>query len=405
VLLPLYALVPSPTTLVALQAAFCGLAAIPIYLFARDRLASPQLGAAVAVAYLLHPALSGLVLNDFHAQGLVVLWASLAIWLVSIRRWYLVVWTCVICLLTTEVAAVFVTMLGLYIAAIARRRVLGLALAGTAVAYFAVVTGLVLPELSLTGRYVLAGHFSRWGGNPVAIALAMATQPTEVWRVTTQPAQLQYLFGLLAPTMFLALLAPAVIAIALPVVVANLLADSPSLRILLGQYNAMILPPLYFAMAAGLRELTSRLGSRRGWLAPGGSVFSAAAAVAIVAVSLVSNGRLSYFPVAESFRSSSFTYPANVDVLDRLIRQLPSEASVSTVDNLSTHLSRHHELHLFPVFARQADYVILPTTEGRIWPLTLAQLNTYLDELRRSPEHQLIAEEGGYILIQRRPPN
>jgi uncharacterized membrane protein len=402
-LLPFYALHPSPTTLVALQAAFGGLAAIPLYLFSRDRLHSAPLGAAVAISYLLHPALSGMLVVDFHAQALLVFWLSLALWLVSIRRWHLVGLVVAIALLTNEVAALPLAALGGYIAVIQRRPMIGITLFGTSVAYFVIVTGFVIPHFSVTGTYMSSGYFNRWGGTPVAIAVGILTQPAAVLEYLTREVHLTYLFGLLAPTLFLAVLAPELCVIGMPALAGNLLANSDSQRILAGQYNATILAPLYFAMAVGLDRTIQRVTAMASMPRRGLDWITTGMAVAVVVAALLANSRLSYYPAARSMGFHGFNYPPNVEVLARLIAQIPVEASVATADNLSTHLTRHHDLHIFPVRANVVDYVILPTTDARIWPLTLEQLTRYLDGLRRSPAHEVVAEEGGYILIKRRP--
>jgi len=406
VLLPFYALHSSPTTLVALQAAVAGLAAIPLYLFSRDRLTSAPFGAAVAISYLVHPALSGMLLSDFHAQALLVFWMAWALWLVSIRRWRLVGLVAAIALLTSEVAAIPIAMLGVYIATIRHCRVIGLTVSAASVGYFISVTGVVIPRLSLTASYLFSGYFDRWGHDPIAIGVSMLTQPGAVIAYLTGQDQLTYLFGLLAPTLFLALLGPEFCAIALPVLLANLLATSNSQRLLIGQYNATILAPLYFAMAVGLSRLARGLGGALPMPLALRSLVRHASRTGIavvVVVTIFASSRLSDYDAGVALRTEVFTYPPNVEVLNRMIAWIPEDASLSTSDNLSTHLARHHELYIFPVQATYTEYVLVPTTEARIWPLTLEQLTRYLDELRRSPNHRILAEEGGYILIQRQP--
>ena len=53
------------------------------------------------------------------------------------------------------------------------------------------------------------------------------TRPGLVLRTVAEPLRLKYLFGLLAPTGFLALLAPEVLFISLPLLLANLLSSFP----------------------------------------------------------------------------------------------------------------------------------------------------------------------------------
>ncbi|MBI2865709.1 MAG: DUF2079 domain-containing protein [Chloroflexi bacterium] len=66
-LVPLYALHRDPATLLVLQTLALGLAAVPLYLFARLRLASPVAALAVSALYLASPATHDVnIVNEFH---------------------------------------------------------------------------------------------------------------------------------------------------------------------------------------------------------------------------------------------------------------------------------------------------------------------------------------------------
>ena len=68
---PLYALCQSPITLLVLQSFIIGLAAIPIYWIARDKLGSKLWGLTFAAAFLLHPAVHGINCYDFHVEAFI----------------------------------------------------------------------------------------------------------------------------------------------------------------------------------------------------------------------------------------------------------------------------------------------------------------------------------------------
>ncbi len=69
-IVPLYALFPSPTTLLILQAAIFVAGAWPLYHLARRRLESEAAAMAVVLIYLLYPLAENAVLFDFHADTL-----------------------------------------------------------------------------------------------------------------------------------------------------------------------------------------------------------------------------------------------------------------------------------------------------------------------------------------------
>jgi hypothetical protein len=87
-LLPLYALVPRPETLLVLQSIFIGGASLPLYLVARRWLRSPLQALTLILAYLLYPAVHGPNFYDFHFLALSVffiLWG--AFFLATRRTW------------------------------------------------------------------------------------------------------------------------------------------------------------------------------------------------------------------------------------------------------------------------------------------------------------------------------
>ena len=81
--------------------------------------------------------------------------------------------------------------------------------------------------------------------------------------IVLTPAKLVYLGALLAPLAFLPLLAPRVLAAALPGLAMNLLSLDPKLIHYQGQYQAFVLPFLMLAAVEGYARLREIVGPRR----------------------------------------------------------------------------------------------------------------------------------------------
>ncbi len=108
-----------------------------------------------------------------------------------------------------------------------------------------------------------SGYFQRYGAlgdAPLDIFTSFFTQPGLVWDIATEPARVDYLIGLLAPFGFLSLLAPEILLLSLPVLLANLLSAYPAQYYGDFHYSAPLIP--YFAVAA-----TYGLGRLWRWLA------------------------------------------------------------------------------------------------------------------------------------------
>ena len=87
-LAPLAALWPRPETLIVVQAAALGAAAIPLYLLARTWGADARTAALLALAFLLSPSLEGYAYDGFVPEDLIpLLWCCLALALAKKSLW------------------------------------------------------------------------------------------------------------------------------------------------------------------------------------------------------------------------------------------------------------------------------------------------------------------------------
>lgn len=113
VLSPLYLIYPRAELLLVLQAVWIGSGVIPAYLIANRRLGSRLAAGALALAYVLHPALQGANMYEFHSLSLV---APVFLWLANFlekgsRAGYFL--TLVVLLLCREDAALLSFFVGL----------------------------------------------------------------------------------------------------------------------------------------------------------------------------------------------------------------------------------------------------------------------------------------------------
>jgi uncharacterized membrane protein len=119
---PLYAVVPTPATLLFLQAGLYALGAVPVYRLAKRRLGSGPAAAGLAATYLLFPAGQNAVLFEFHADTLampLLLFAIEALDRRALRQY--AVWTALALSCKFYVAAV-VAALGVTLWLTGRRR-------------------------------------------------------------------------------------------------------------------------------------------------------------------------------------------------------------------------------------------------------------------------------------------
>jgi len=384
--------------LLILQAVCLALGAWPIYLLARRRLGAAGIGAAApwsalafGAAYLLVPALEAPLVSDFHALPLAVPLIGWAFWTIERRQWTRFVLAALLLASVQEGMALLTAMLGLYATArtlLARpgadsrpaapgepdtqaRHWPG-ALSGAAVcllglAWFYVATFVIIPHFAAQAYGLqespYAARFGELGSSFAGVLKTILTRPGLVLRTVAEPLRLRCLFGLLAPTAFLALLAPEVLFISLPLLLANLLSSFPLQYSGELHYSAPLVPYFVIAGAIGLARLLGWLRLSKAGLSdrhpnlPG--AFQAVKLVTTVSVALMLAGALAYHAWAgytplgqEYWRRVAGGWPAVTThdrLLARFIAQIPPAAALSTTPDLWPHLSHRVAIYQFPI--------------------------------------------------------
>jgi uncharacterized membrane protein len=418
--------------LLILQAAALAAGAWPIYLFARARLQKQVLGirysvpfgasrkesraqypipntqyllftwfpALFALVYLLTPALQAAAVSEFHALPLAAPLVAWALWAVEDRRWGEFIMTGVLLAGVQEGVALLTATLGLY--AVAREighcdllRIpnpqypifagLGVLLFG--LAWFYVATFVIIPHhASLAYGLDQTPYVARFGalGDSFGDVLkALLIRPDLVLRLAAEPLRLRYLFGLLAPTAFLALLGPEILLLSAPLLLANLLSAFPFQYSGELHYSAALVPFFVVAGAVGLGRLVRwarRTGAGAGASTdesphpPAPPLLTAAVrrqerglggeaifrtVVPLLALGLVLLAALAwqvaagYTPIGREFwRRVPGGWPqvtAHHRLLARFAAQIPRDAALSITTDLYPHLSHRERIYEFPL--------------------------------------------------------
>ena len=398
--------------LLVLQAVCLALGAWPIYLIARRRLGAPWGGAILAMAYLLTPALEAAAVSDFHALPLAAPLIGWAIWAVERRRWAWFVLASLLLISVQEGMALLGATLGLYALFVAwlcpavpgadgvagpdaaRRRRWSGASAGLGVFvvslfWFWAATFLIIPHYAAQayglGQTPYAARYGALGDSFTDVLRSMITQPAAVLRIVLEPLRLRYLFGLLAPTAFLALLGPELLLLSAPLLLANVLSSYPMQYSGELHYSAPLVSYITLASVIGLTRLL-RWRSRAGLnsntiaLAPRGVASNSASLGAKVSASagrrraetlliglvlLCAIGLqiwAGFTPAGRGFwRQAPGGWPQvtpHERLLDRLSAQIPPAAPLSAATDLYPHLSHRVRVYQFP-WLGEASWILV----------------------------------------------
>jgi uncharacterized membrane protein len=112
-ILPVYALVPRPETLLVLQTIFMGLGAVPVWLISDRLLGNRSLSLGLSGAYLVNPAILSLSLYDFHLEAFLPFLLGMLFHSFLEKRWRRYFLFLGLALVTIEFAAVLVGAMSL----------------------------------------------------------------------------------------------------------------------------------------------------------------------------------------------------------------------------------------------------------------------------------------------------
>jgi len=339
-LAPLYWLWDSPKVLLLAQTAALALGALPVYGLARRKTGSAPAALMFALAYLLYPAMQWSNTYEFHPDTFATPLLLAVFYFLDIRRWDGYFGALGLAALTKETVGVSIVMVGLY-ALLLDRRVGGVTVAlGAASLAMAMLTIRHFNGGSPSPYPLLYAHY---GATMPAVAGFLLVHPLAAWNALNVAPHREYLLQLLAPLLFLSLLAPEILILAAPALLANFLSSDPFMHGIEEHYTASITPFLFAAAITGASRLCRR----------GGPFLIMALTINL---GLWAFGGALWGPLA---REQQTIYPVlSADAVreaNRILSAIPPHASVSAQMALGPHLSHRAAIYTYPnPFSRSA---------------------------------------------------
>ncbi len=390
---PVYALRQDARTLLVLQSFALGIGAIAVYLLAQSKTRSAVLSVALSASYLLYPALHGVNTFDFHQIALVTSLLLFALYFLETGRDRIFLLFLALALLCKEEVALTATAIGLYVALVKRRPKFGLAIVAVGVVYFGVVVGFVMPALGGEVQVNRFGGLMPPGSKGFSgIVETLLTNPVFTANfIFSNPDKIIYLFQLLLPLIFLPLLAGQAWIIAVPALAVAFLSSAETQYTVGYHYAAGLVPSMFFLAILGAQ----RLKLDRCWRA------------ALAGAVLVASLTMSYqYGAIFSKSGAGLARPTQHDrVVTSFFKDIPKDATVSTLSDIVPHLSSRKTIYLFPI-VNGADMILFDTDPtANFWPYTsrnergelIGSLAPYL----LSGEYGLVRAEDGVLLLKK----
>ncbi len=418
--IPFYALIPSFYVLIVVQTLLLASGAIPVYLIARDRFASPWAGVAWAATYLLYPTTQFVTMTaPFQPRipGLLcILWGF---WFFQRRSYWPWLALTLIGMLSRTDAALIAIAFGMY-AALERRgwRWAVPPILFGALYFYAAITYIspafysesfqpqrVEVEFDLSRDYndiwpcgmsPQACYYLHLGGSLGEIAKNILTHPLEVAGLLFEPAKVEYLLLLSGTLLFLPLLAPKELLLAAPPLAVNLLSTRPYQYVITEQYQILVIPGLIIAGICGGARLWQWLKNRWTAAAQCPTVIGSRLLLAQIAIVALLNIPLKN-PVVSTFRNHED--PARVALMEEMRAMIPPDAAVSATSFLGPHLMPRQKLYYIPPGPMhhqidEADYAFIDERAA------VLQGTDLVANLRADPAWEVVAEIDDLVLLK-----
>lgn len=250
-------LLPAVPVLLLVQSGALALGVVPLWRIAR-RVARLRAGAAATLvaAYALYPALHNVNQADFHLAALALPLLLAASLCGLTGRWRLFALCLVLVVACRADYALVVAGLGGLLALEGKRRE-GALTAALGLAWVLAALFVVQPYYA-DGAFVHESAFAAYGSSPLGVLGGMATHPFSVLGDITAEDNFNIVVLLLAPVLFLPVLAPRYLLPALPLEAMYLVANASELRAPRVEQNVAITAFIFLATAMAL----SRIGTR-----------------------------------------------------------------------------------------------------------------------------------------------
>ncbi len=382
-MLPFYAIFPSPVTLQVLQSLVLASAVIPLYLLGKNLGLSRRAVLIICVCFCLFPALSGGQFYDVHENCFLT---PLLLWMLYFfeKQKLLPMWGfAALTVLVKEDAAIYVAAVALYMLCGRKQYKQGGGLLLASVVWFFAATALLtrFGDGAMTGSrfgpYLMDGETGM-----LAVVKNVFLNPGHLFFEIFRKEKIKFLLQMLLPLGFLPLFGKKIsrLILFIPLLLVNIMPDWPYQYSIFFQYVFGNIALLFYLSMLNLRDLS---GERRRFMLPLVTAFTLLLAVS--QLSRYTDDIPRYIEKRESYQT-----------VTEALEEIPDDASVSAHGFYLPHLSRREVLYDLSSDL-PAEYIVIDLRPGA--EENAEQLANYYQVL--SDRYEEIAHEPKLVAIYR----
>jgi uncharacterized membrane protein len=389
---------PIIPALLVIQAAALSLAVVPLWKIAR-RLANLRVGAAgtLVFVYAFYPVVHNLNLDGFHPEVIAVPGLLAAFYFGATRRWIPFAAFALIVILARADLGLAVAGLGALMVLQGDRRA-GVITMVASVGWTLVAAVSVQPAFG-DGSFPHMAAFAEFGDSPASVAWGIITQPLDVLAQLFREQNFNLAVTLLAPVVFLPVLAPRYLVPVLPLQFLYMIADVQT-EAVFGQQTVAITAYVFIATAFALSRIGRKgveqvIVDRRmlGALLLAGSVF------------FIRDAASSPYREPWAWGGQDLVDQARIEAADAI----PEDANLRASRSMVQLLAERETLYTLDTAGRVdpasaaagVDYVVFDESEAMEW--TAVQQQIFREGLRTSGFRVVFDTEGIVVFEHERP--
>jgi uncharacterized membrane protein len=330
-LLPFYAIFPSVENVLVMQTVILALGAFPIYWMSRDLLGK-KVGLVISIVYLVYPPLLLLNWNDFHLESFTSTFLIFSIYYLEREEWKKFSVFTILMMLTIEFAPIIGGFIALYGLLLLSKKKFKNRVAARKYIAFTAILSILMFVLAFetkaafnTSTSPLPSPFHSILSNPAGIINVIFDADEWKWKML-------YLINFLAPLVFLPLLAPELLVMALPWIFASFSTTYSPYYSVYFQYTGFVIPFMLLALPKAIERLKLQHVRRILYL-----IF-----LSTLIFSL-------YLPVGPG-SPWNYELPTTTDrtaLIQEILPLIPSNASLLTQNDIFPHVSNRINAYMY----------------------------------------------------------
>jgi uncharacterized membrane protein len=391
-LAPLYLLFKGPLFLLFVQVLAVGLAAIPLYLIAKQKFPNSRTALAAALIFLTYrPLLNGLM-YDFHPEMFYPLFIFSSYYFLAVRKnkalFFLAVF---LALAVKEDFAVYTLFYCLWLAMKKEWKKTAIWAVLLSALYVLLTFTVFIPffrdRVHVGQTYEFLNKWQDYGQSPLEILKHAVAQPLRVLKDLKPLANLGHLANFFLPLLFIPLGSSAALLI-LPPLAVGWGSRIPTMASFGLHYGAALIPFLFLALLLALERLQKTADKNplarrlsRQWL------------VAFLLIASLGNFKWNLFTPGK------YRFIGEYLRITSCLIQIPADASLAAQSALIPHVAKRKAIFMLPATG-EAAYILLHLGLNP-WPLNQSQLLELDNSLRRSAKYQSLRCSGGFRLYRK----